>query len=53
MAIGKSSKLSAVVLVVRLHGIQWNVDDPAQYDPRSEGATVHEKRKKKYDFSSI
>ena len=31
MAIGKSLKLSAVVLAVRLHRIQWNVDDPAQY----------------------
>ena len=47
MAIGKLLKLSAVVLAVWLHGIQWNVDDPAQYDPRSEGATVHEKWQKK------
>ena len=31
MAIGKSLKFSVVVLAVRLHGIQWNVDNPGQY----------------------
>ena len=31
MAMGKLLQLSAVALAVRSRGIQWKVDDPAQY----------------------
>ena len=44
MAIGKLLKLSAVVLAVRLHGIQWNVDDPAQYSLNEVDTMITGKR---------
>ena len=44
MAIGKSLKLSAVVLAVRLHRIQWNVDDPAQYSLNEVDTMITGKR---------
>ena len=44
MAIGKSLKLSDVLLAVRLHGIQWNVDNPAQYSLNEVDTMITGKR---------
>ena len=44
MAIGKSLKLSAVVLAVRLHGIQWNFDNQGQYSLNEVDTMITGKR---------